>query len=111
MKSFAHSTIELSRMTRLEHDREIVAIDPVALRSELSLYPLIKHRTWQRIRKRDSDIVWTGPENERNGLLQISPRLAWIAELQKVTGTDARSFQPLSRLNDRLQFQSLYPLR
>src|ERR1700728_771780 len=107
MKGLAHSMIELSRMARLEHDGEIVAIDPVALHSELLLYPFVKHGTWQRVGKRDPDIVWTGPEYEGNRLLQFCPRLAWIAELQKITGPDARSSQSLSRPNDRLQFQSL----
>ena len=46
------------------NDREIVAVDPVALHSELSLYPLVKNGTRQRIGKRDADVVGTGAENE-----------------------------------------------
>src|SRR5579875_629195 len=100
MQSVANCAIELGCVRGVEHDTEIVAVGPVALPAELLLHTLVEHGSRQWIRERDPDVVWARAAHEVYGLLQLSPGLSRIAQLQEITGADFRFQQPVASGDD-----------
>src|ERR1700678_2934053 len=103
MQCFANGPIKLSRIGRLEHDAEIVAISPIALSAKLRPHTFIEDSARQRIRKRNPYVVRSDLANQGDRLLEFGPCLPWIAELQEKACTNADVSQPLPRNLHRSQ--------
>ena len=98
MQRIANRAIEGIDIRTLEHHTEVVADGPVLFRSELLAHTLIKPGIGEWVRKGDADIVGTRLANESNRLLNVTPVLAGISELQEVAGAYPVAAEILARL-------------
>src|SRR5689334_7596950 len=59
VQQIAYAAVKLRAIRAEEHHVEVVALFPVALRTELALDDVEKLRAGQRVRNADADVVWS----------------------------------------------------
>src|SRR6185437_8417797 len=69
MQSIPYRAIELSRISCLEHNAEIIAVGPITLLPELRSYALVENCSGQRIGEGNSDVIGAHFADKCNRLL------------------------------------------
>src|ERR1700734_542655 len=107
MQGFTDCSIEISRVSGLEHYAKIIAVGPIALRPKLHPNTFIEDSARQRIGEGYSDIIRPQLPHQGYRLLKFDPSLTGVAELQEEACANAGVSEPITRDHDRIESNSL----
>ncbi len=92
--------IEVRGIRTVEHHREVSAVLPMGLVTELLTDQLVEPRPRQGIRHAHADIVWQRGLEQLTRSQNVGQLLIEIAELNKESDANTCSLQPRARLRD-----------
>ena len=107
VQGIVQGAIEIVGVRALKHHGEIFAIGPVGLVSELCVHAVEELGSGQRIGNGDADVVRAGVPNELDGVLNVEPGLAGIAELEEVACANAFAAEIFTSLGDLIDAGAL----
>src|SRR5580704_9261927 len=100
MQGVVKGAIELTGVGALKHHRQVLAVNPVRLRTQLLPDAVMEPSTWKRIGHGNAKIVRARLPYHLDGLFNVAPGFAGVAKLQEVARANSILPQTLARSGD-----------
>ena len=107
VEQIANCLVKRGYIRTVEHHGQVIAVAPVGLAVELLLHHVVETRPGQRVRDRDTDVIWLFGANEIPRQEDVLPAFSEIAELDEPTSSDAALFEGLGGGSHVLDLGSL----